>query len=92
MSSSRRNKAVPGSGSGIDPTHAAVTLGLCIISFFAGTLTSMHYAISNLQDCTSRGSGALDGGNGDVEAIVNQRVHEGKFIIIVCLKMYALLC
>jgi len=78
MSSSRRRKAVPGFGNGIDPTHAAVTVGLCIISFFAGTLISMHHAVSNLEACTSRGSGALGGGEGDIEASVNRRVHEGK--------------
>lgn len=74
MQSRRRKEPSVLSHSTMNFKQMAVTLALCVTSFFAGTLISMHSTVSNLHACTDGGLSAKD-----VEAMVSKRLQEGGF-------------
>ena len=74
MQSRRRKEPSVLSHSTMNFKQMAVTLALCVTSFFAGTLISMHSTVSNLHACTDGGLSVKD-----VEAMVSKRLQEGGF-------------
>ena len=78
MQSRRRKEPPEMSNRTMNFKQMAITLALCVSSFFAGTLISMHSTVSNLHACTDGGLSTKD-----VEAMVSKRLQEGGFFSLI---------